>query len=605
MNDVGAKHPWLHQPRKPSSDVWYLRARVPKDVPNYPKSEVKRSLGTSNYREACRRIDAAAAELQREFDDYRHRGGPPPPPPRVQRVARVASNPKVTIRYQGTGSPPPDLRSSEDLTDADVRSFTAQVWHDWQSWIVAPVPSSDPHWLYEHAKLLELDRWDDYLRPLQDHTSVFRVATAIFLEKRGYYFDTTGSKAIFLSDYIFRAGSEAYRQRIERISGVTGYDKPDPLFDTIASAASHFEAPPAAPKQTSPALTKVIELYENDPRRRDIEQKTRNEDQRTFAYMKEFFGAHQPINQIDRAMCTEFCKVILSIPKNAYRDHKGSTLEELRTIAIKKGLPLLSNKGANKYIHKLSAVMNFAIDSQMISTNPAVKLAMPAKHSIDDRDPFSMETISKIFSSDAYMKAASLRYDLGDAAWFWVPLLSLFMGLRLGEACQLHVEDIVDAYGIQSIKIEENKLDGAYKKRLKTPAANRTIPCHPTLVEMGFLSFVDHLKRRERVRLFENEVRGEDGYFSPFSKRYSRFLTVLGCKTKKTSFHSFRHNCKEALDDAGVPEKTSFAIGGWTDASQNTGSRYGSRAKMLSLTEAIAKVSYRAFPLDRLKSDGG
>jgi len=43
---------------------------------------------------------------------------------------------------------------------------------------------------------------------------------------------------------------------------------------------------------------------------------------------------------------------------------------------------------------------------------------------------------------------------------------------------------------------EEDKIIG---KRLKTPTAIRTVPVHPQLVELGWLRYVDDVRRRDGV----------------------------------------------------------------------------------------------------------
>ena len=68
-----AKHPWLHERReKNGTRMYYLRARVPKDLVNvYGRNELKWSLRTQDRKEANSRIMAEAAELQGDFDAHR------------------------------------------------------------------------------------------------------------------------------------------------------------------------------------------------------------------------------------------------------------------------------------------------------------------------------------------------------------------------------------------------------------------------------------------------------------------------------------------------------------------------------------------------------
>ena len=59
-----AKHPWLTLRR----NRWYLRAKVPVDlVAVLGKAEIKRSLRTSDRREANEQIDGEAAKVREVF----------------------------------------------------------------------------------------------------------------------------------------------------------------------------------------------------------------------------------------------------------------------------------------------------------------------------------------------------------------------------------------------------------------------------------------------------------------------------------------------------------------------------------------------------------
>ena len=128
-----AKHPWLWQ-RVPGGP-WYLRAKVPADLQGiFPKAEVKFSLKTRDCRDASRLIHEAAAQVQRLFDDYRQHGGPPPKRSSIVRYAK-----RYVPRYSGQGSPPADLRSSEDLSSSDIQDLALRYWAERSDWFLRPV----------------------------------------------------------------------------------------------------------------------------------------------------------------------------------------------------------------------------------------------------------------------------------------------------------------------------------------------------------------------------------------------------------------------------------------------------------------------------------
>ena len=78
------------------------------------------------------------------------------------------------------------------------------------------------------------------------------------------------------------------------------------------------------------------------------------------------------------------------------------------------------------------------------------------------------------------------------------------------------------------------------------------MPIHDKLVQMGLLEFWEKKQQSGHQRLFEDVPLANDGtYSSTFSKWVSRYLTNLGIKTDKTSFHSLLHNVKDFFRQVG------------------------------------------------------
>ena len=73
----------------------------------------------------------------------------------------------------------------------------------------------------------------------------------------------------------------------------------------------------------------------------------------------------------------------------------------------------------------------------------------------------------------------------------------------------------------------------------------------------------------------------------------------------KTSFHSFRHNFRDALRDARIERELAYALGGWASDSPEdnslTAENYGGGYKMATLYDAVASVRYHGLKLDHLK----
>ncbi|MFZ6673711.1 tyrosine-type recombinase/integrase [Undibacterium sp. Xuan67W] len=158
---------------------------------------------------------------------------------------------------------------------------------------------------------------------------------------------------------------------------------------------------------------------------------------------------------------------------------------------------------------------------------------------------FSQDDLQHIFKPATYL-AQKNPTD------FWLPLLGLHTGGRIGELCQLRIEDINQIDQIWAIAIT----DEDECQRLKTPAAKRTIPIHPKLIEIGFLNFVEDMKQFGGM-LFPYLTPNAFGNFSETpSERFGKYLDSLQLTDSKKVFHSFRSTSNNALKKAGVSEET-------------------------------------------------
>jgi integrase len=162
---------------------------------------------------------------------------------------------------------------------------------------------------------------------------------------------------------------------------------------------------------------------------------------------------------------------------------------------------------------------------------------------------------------------------------------------------QLRTDDVAARDGVEVILI---RMDEEGDKRLKTDASARFVPIHSELKKIGFITFVTKMKRSGAVRLFPELPKGKRGYYSdPFQKWFSRFLTVIGAKTPKTSFHSFRHCFRDVLRDADISTERVRALGGWTSKG-SAEELYGAGHRASILAKEIEKIRYPGLDLSHL-----
>ncbi|MDC5854525.1 hypothetical protein [Vibrio europaeus] len=131
----------------------------------------------------------------------------------------------------------------------------------------------------------------------------------------------------------------------------------------------------------------------------------------------------------------------------------------------------------------------------------AISFSKKSKSSIDDRDPFSSTQLESIYALDIFQKQ-----NFRKAYHFWLPLLGLYTGARIGELSQIYSDDVVEVDGVWCLDI---KNEG--KRRTKNVASVRLIPIHSKLIELGFIDFMQNQQGQAFKELTYTEKSGYGG----------------------------------------------------------------------------------------------
>jgi integrase len=249
-----------------------------------------------------------------------------------------------------------------------------------------------------------------------------------------------------------------------------------------------------------------------------------------------------------------------------------------------------SPRTAKKTLSLLGAILQCAVDGEKLPANPVrgVKVMIP-KGAKKTRVGFTDGDLAAIFSSPVYANGDRPKAGAGEAA-YWLPLLGLYTGARLGELGQLRVSDFRELQGIWFLSISDEE-EGA---TLKTDSSRRRVPIHPHLVGLGFLTYVQERREAgEAAPLFPELTPDSRGVLTgSWSKWFGRWLrnTVLIMDRRKV-FHSFRHTFKDACREAGITQEVHDQLSG--HAARNVGSTYGGDTFPLKpLSEAVGKINF-------------
>lgn len=334
--------------------------------------------------------------------------------------------------------------------------------------------------------------------------------------------------------------------------------------------------------------------------------------------VEEEFSRALAVARVTREQCQSLADLFVDIPAYAARHYKGRTLRKAADeYESQHGVRAQRHSEAEKHVLVLREIFDYAVDREWIDRSPAqrvkvVKPARPASYSEQEGgyEPFTLPELKIIFSTPLYTGCQNDEHGINRhgpnqprRSRFWLPLISLFTGMRMQEILQLERTDIREVSGIHYISVNDKVAGsdyaaGEYSKALKTKNALRQVPIHPELLRIGFLEFV---ARSEREWLFpENVITKSDKLSDGFSKKFKTFMKPTGISvSRRKVFHSFRNTFNDALREGRVERDVRDQIMGWVDY-KRMDSRYGDGHTIRRLHEEIAKIEYVGLDLSHL-----
>ena len=259
------------------------------------------------------------------------------------------------------------------------------------------------------------------------------------------------------------------------------------------------------------------------------------------------------LGKLDRGMCVKFKDDIRKLPRNR------SKIQQYRNLDFHEQVSLnvdekdrISTTTVNNILGYVSSFMKWSVINGFVEVNffEGMKLKKQIRQR-DERDRFTEKELKKIFQKHNYIEFTEVEKH--KYSNYWTPLISVFSGLRLNEICSLYLDNIIQDKVNGRKKIwcfnileESDRPD----KHLKTLSSKRVVPIHDTLIDLGFLEFVELLKKRHtnRQRLFQELKYGEGSYIRNVSYFFNKkYLPLLGLKTDKKNFHSIRHTVIDHL----------------------------------------------------------
>lgn len=254
-------------------------------------------------------------------------------------------------------------------------------------------------------------------------------------------------------------------------------------------------------------------------------------------------GKDIPLLTLDRQAMRDFSRILAAQPANPkQKEYLGKSLLEIEQMEVPQD-QRLSDKTLDTKFTMIKSFLNWCEMEYGIHAKPlnAAMTIPKAQRSVEKkRRAFTTEELKALFRPSSYIANTDDK-----PSNFWIPVISLFTGMRLEEIAQLHVRDIRQDEGVWCFDINEQGYDG---KHVKTEAGKRLVPIHPFLInDMRLLDFVQRVGSTGEVRLFpelEREKKGNVG--GAVTKWFSRYRRNVGVgegkgKVSDVVFHSFRH----------------------------------------------------------------
>lgn len=285
-----------------------------------------------------------------------------------------------------------------------------------------------------------------------------------------------------------------------------------------------------------------------------------------------------------------------------YKKHKvyaGMSMQEAADHAHRTDAKTVSLVTVNKNLSAVSALYVWAKREGYTDANPCDGLRYDADKRKNPRPPFDTAQLNQILASPLFtgFKCDGKEHVSGDKRtrdWrFWIPLVCLFTGARIGEIAQLHVDDLDRQDGHWFIHVRNDKMKGQQTKS----GYSRPAPIHSQLVKIGFIDFVQDQKRRAMAtgdeKLFPElsvNDRGQNGHASRFWRTY---LERIGVKKGADGLgaHSFRHGLADQLRLAGYFDQDIAVAIGHKQTSVTSGYgklRQGTVARLSAMIEDVA-----------------
>jgi integrase len=561
---------------------FYLRVAPPADVQILlGRRDIWRSLKTTDRKEAQKRLHVAMVDLHAEWDELR----------RKQTITPADIEHAVWDRFCGLLEA--DERFRENLpTEDDLNEVWRHMCKDFgDESIVAFRTLEDIAGAFDRERQLRGTREAQLRHEVArgETTSVAAIVREVLARSRLEPSNTPAHKK--LAQSIARADLEALRHLKARDEGQFGIAITDPIV-------REPRMPKAPIVLASETLMGFFDRYQRE-RPAALSADTWKQNRKIVALFADFAGPKAHVSTMNRKIARTWRDHLFDWPKKAAEIKEFRSLGFLETIEANKRVskPTIDGKTINKYLSALGGFFKYLSANDHVSDLSLDGIYLELDKQTKKVFPFTDAQLGAIFSAPLFgsclgNKGEHLPGNVQIRDWrYWLPLIALYSGARLGEIAQLLVADIKEIHGVQCMHIHKG---GDDQKSVKTRGSERVVPVHQKLIQLGFLDYLASLQARAEKRLFPEIKPDARGFVSGVpSGFFQDFLKHVGVKTDASlNFHSFRHTAADAFRRAGYRDEEFAPLLGHTAATMTQ--RYGTlqEGSVKTRSEMINRLAY-------------
>lgn len=515
-----------HILKRGKSDTLHLRVPVPRSVQplfknanGKPRTQVWRSLGTSDPRIAERRARQEFEALQRHWDELEAGQGNDTP----RDPAAVA----VSVGYDAMLSAMEERRKAWPRTDAEYEERLAQ-------------------------READLRR---YTRRLQDgDTADWEAVADRAIAQRGLAIAKDSNTYAAFVQAIAEASIDAMGVFTRRAAGEL-----DAMPRTaVVRDAKAKEAQEAQPGETLLELFDAwgAEMLSKGEKRAD----TVNQDRKVIEQFAAFVGKKRAIDSITPVEIADYRDTLRNLPPKwmSKRELRGLDMRAAALKARELECEQTAYTTVNKHLSTISPLYKWIAAKPKWAglRNPCSGLFHAKVKGKNRRPSFHTDTLNRMLSSPLFTGFLSdgqehVPGNLHADDWRrWIPLGAMFTGARIGEIAQLRIGDVRKERGVWFVRIRH-----AAKQGLSTKSGeSRPAAVHPMLERIGFVAFRERQLQKANgdltAPLFPELEPNQRGQISGTPSRWWRgYLQAIGVKdgADGQGAHSFRHTLSDRL----------------------------------------------------------